>query len=76
MRIFHLIRKEDVSGVSGTGIVAEGVIFQNGKCVLSWKGDKSSVNIYESLDEMMKVHGHEGKTTYKTMADVYIYQAS
>jgi hypothetical protein len=30
MRLFLLIRNEDVSGVSGTGIVAEGVEFSDG----------------------------------------------
>ncbi len=36
MKQFHLVRTEDESGVSGTGYVAEGVIFSNGWCVLRW----------------------------------------
>ena len=36
MRVFALIRDVDVSGVSGTGVVAEGVQFSDGTCVLRW----------------------------------------
>ena len=31
MRLFVLLREEDVTGVSGTGIVAEGVEWQDGR---------------------------------------------
>ena len=34
MKLFQLHRHEDESGVSGTGIVAEGVQFSDGKCAL------------------------------------------
>ena len=36
MHMFYLNRLIDKSGVSGTGVVAEGVVFTNGKCVLTW----------------------------------------
>ena len=36
MRIFSLVRHEDVSGVSGTGRVADGVEFNDGTVVLRW----------------------------------------
>ena len=71
MKIFQLIRKEDVSGVSGTGVVAEGVVFYNGKVVLCWKSDKSAQNHYESIDDVIKIHGHDGKTTYKILCEVF-----
>lgn len=35
MKRFHLVRKEDASGVSGTGHVAEGIMFSDGKVVIS-----------------------------------------
>jgi hypothetical protein len=39
IQTFFLYRWEDVSGVSGTGVVAEGVRFGNGKCaVRKWSG--------------------------------------
>lgn len=62
MKSFHLVRSEDVSGVSGTGVVAEGVVFESGKAVLCWRGDLSSVSVHESIDSLIAIHGHEGRT--------------
>lgn len=65
MKIFHLVRAEDVSGISGTGVVAEGVQFQDGQCVLCWTNHGSnhgSVAVYHNLDTLLLIHGHEGKT--------------
>src|SRR4051812_15630404 len=63
-RRFHLQREADVSGVSGIGIVAEGVTFSTGKTVLNWTvSGKSSVAVYDSLDMMLGIHGHKGRTT-------------
>jgi len=50
MRQFKLVRNVDVSGVSGTGHVAEGVQFGNGKCVLNWLTQYSSVAIYDDIE--------------------------
>lgn len=62
MRRFRLIRDEDASGVSGTGFVAEGVHFANGKVVLAWLTQASSLGVYDSMDDLMRIHGHGGKT--------------
>lgn len=70
MKVFHLVRTEDLSGISGTGVVAEGVEYECGKCVICWRGDHSSVNVYESLEEMLAIHGHEGRTTVKVLSDI------
>lgn len=59
---FWLKRNKDVSGISGTGIVAEGVIFENGKCVMSWLTQYSSVCVYENIQTLEKIHSHEGAT--------------
>lgn len=61
-RNFLLKRIEDESGVSGTGIVAEGIIFSNGKCALSWLTETTSIAVYDSIDDLEKIHGHNGKT--------------
>jgi hypothetical protein len=45
VRLFTLDRKEDVSGTSGIGIVAEGIEFSNGKCALAWLTKFQSVAI-------------------------------
>ena len=62
MRRFLVVRKEDETGISGTGTVAEGVVFWDGTCVIKWTTDTSSLGIYKSHVEMIHLHGHEGKT--------------
>jgi len=62
IRTFHFQRDEDASGVSGTGVVAEGAIFSNTKIVLSWLTVHKSMAIYDSLAEMLAIHGHDGRT--------------
>jgi hypothetical protein len=66
--VFHLVRHEDVSGVSGTGRVAEGVEFTDGPVVIRWFGDNPSTVIWESLDAAMAVHGHDGRTVVERAA--------
>ena len=39
IRRFDLIREEDESGVSGTGVVAVGIEFPNGYVELQWLND-------------------------------------
>lgn len=72
MRRFTLDRAVDVTGVSGTGLVAEGVEFSNGKCVLSWLTGISSVAVYDRMADLEKIHGHGGSTkiTYVDGEDV------
>lgn len=62
MRRFHLQRDADESGVSGTGCVAEGVVFSSGVAVLVWTVIAASVAIYPSVKALERVHGHNGKT--------------
>lgn len=62
MKTFVLNRKEDISGVSGTGVVAEGVEFIGGMCAIHWLGRYSTVEICQSMDDLKAVHGHEGRT--------------
>jgi len=61
-RNFHLVRHEDKSGVSGTGKVAVGVKFPTGKCVMEWLVAGQSMSIYDSIEVLENIHGHEGKT--------------
>jgi len=61
MRTFKLVRDEDVSGISGTGVVARGVEFGNGTTVMQWD-NTGSICIYASVDVLESVHGHEGRT--------------
>lgn len=62
MRLFQLHRDEDSSGVSGTGIVAEGVEFTNRECVIHWLAKHSSMGFYNNIEHVVKIHGHDGRT--------------
>lgn len=63
MRTFELQRDEDVSGVSGTGVVAEGVEFTSGVVVITWFGEHASTVIWPGgIRSVIRIHGHDGKT--------------
>ena len=60
MKPFWLERVEDESGVSGVGRVAEGVVFSSGWCALTWLTEHTSIAFYQSIEEVVAIHGHEG----------------
>ena len=62
MRNFILVREKDVSGRSGTGVVAEGTIFIDGQAVLKWLREPFALGVFTSVEELLSVHGHEGNT--------------
>lgn len=62
IREFYLNRIEDESGISGTGVVARGVILPSGSVVLEWQTFYSSIAIYKSIEAVEQIHGHHGKT--------------
>lgn len=59
---FELHRDTDVSGVSGIGQVAEGVVFNDGSVALRWLGVFHSTAIHESIAAVVSIHGHNGLT--------------
>lgn len=62
MRTFILYRIQDVSGVSGTGVVAEGVEFSDGTCVCRWTTSTPTTQTYNSIQDVEAIHGHDGAT--------------
>ncbi|HYU84632.1 MAG TPA: hypothetical protein VEK80_07480 [Kribbellaceae bacterium] len=62
---FELVRYEDVSGVSGTGTVAEGCRFSDGSVALRWRGPNASTAIWPDIDAVIAVHGHCGATVVR-----------
>lgn len=70
MRTFRLVRDQDVSGISGTGIVAEGVQFSDGTVVLRWvkagtrrpEHVKPTTVVHDDIDSVIGLHGHNGAT--------------
>lgn len=67
-RRFVLQRHTDVTGVSGTGRVAEGVQFTDGTVVIRWAGTRASTVVWASLDDALAVHGHDGATIVEWQA--------
>lgn len=63
MRKFYLLRHEDIHGKSGTGVIAEGVIFDNGMGALTWLSDEPTVTTFvRGIRGVKRLHSHEGKT--------------
>ncbi|MFD4258193.1 hypothetical protein ACFWR9_11320 [Streptomyces sp. NPDC058534] len=60
-RLFTLRRDRDVTGVSGPGDVADGVQWADGNVDLRWR-DRPSTSVWDSLELMLSVHGHDGAT--------------
>lgn len=62
LRRFHLVRKEDETGISGTGLVCEGVQLSDRRVVVSWLTSTPTISIYNDTEDMMHLHGHDGRT--------------
>lgn len=73
MHCFELIRGHDVTGISGTGVVAEGVQFGDGTVVLRWLdhsvteanrtlGVRPTTVLHDSIGSVLALHGHGGAT--------------
>lgn len=74
MRMFEVVRTEDITGISGTGIVAEGVEFSDGTVAMRWKevpedhpnylrGVRATTVIHQNIKSVEALHGHNGATT-------------
>jgi len=72
-RRFELVRIEDYSGVSGTGVVATGVEYPDGAVHLQWRNEGNDDLNTDSngcafkpapdgVEATVEVHGHEGRT--------------
>lgn len=64
-RRFILDRREDATGTSGTGVVAEGVEFSNGQVVIHWLSQLEAINVYANRIVLEKLHGHDGRTAVR-----------
>ena len=70
---FTICRQNDESGVSGTGVVIEGVQYATGQVVLHWltPAPRGSIAIFESLEDFRRVHvsPHPSNKTIITWSD-------
>jgi hypothetical protein len=58
MRRFVMHRAADVSGVSGVGLVLEGVHFSTGVVVVHWltPPPRGSISVFDSMDQFLAIH--------------------
>ena len=59
------MRTEDIGGVSGVGCVADGIVFPDGVSVIRWRTAGGSTAVYESMENLINIHGHDGRTKVK-----------
>lgn len=62
MRRFHLRRLEDETGISGTGLVTDGIEFDDGSVIMKWNTETTSLAMYRSMEDVIIIHGHGGRT--------------
>lgn len=55
-RRFYMERIKDETGVSRTGRVLEGVLWQNGEVTVQWRPPLSTFGFYHSLNEFETIH--------------------
>ena len=71
MKRFHLVRNEDETGISGTGIVTDGIEFSDGSVIMKWNTDTTSLALYASIEDVITIHGHGGKTVVQYVDDEF-----
>ena len=59
---FRLVREVDESGVSGTGHVADGIVWHDGTCTIHWRTAHTSTTVFQTFADVLAIHGHGGKT--------------
>lgn len=73
IRRFKLVRHEDESGTSGTGVVAFGIEYPDGAVHMQWLNDRnddldtSSNGVAfkpapDGIEATEEIHGHDGRT--------------
>lgn len=62
---FDMLRAEDATGTSGTGVVAMGVVFPDGMTVVQWQTHVRSTVLYGSMADALYIHGHGDKTGFR-----------
>ena len=62
LRRFAMVRHSDPSGVSGVGVVAHGVQFDDGQVAVRWVSEVPSTSLWNSVADLLAVHGHRGAT--------------
>ena len=58
IRTFTVCRQHDETGVSGEGVIIEGVVLASGHCIVHWlfPPPRGGIAIFDSLEDFLKVH--------------------
>jgi hypothetical protein len=67
VRVGHILRHEDETGVSGTGVVAEWIEYSDGEVAVHWLSHTPSTNLYRNIKQVEAIHGHGGRTEMVTI---------
>ena len=76
LRRFLLVRTQDDTGISGVGVVAEGIEFSDKTVVLRWlaphiaetqreRGVQPTTVLHDNILSVEALHGHNGATHVK-----------
>jgi len=73
IRAFTVFRRQDESGVSGDGVVIEGVELATGQCIVHWlfPPPRGGIAVFDSMNDFIKVHiaPHPSNKTLITFQD-------
>ena len=64
-RVLRMIRDVDVSGISGTGHVAEVAVFSDGQAAVHWLSEYPTTTPHVSMQSVRHIHGHGGATRFE-----------
>ena len=62
VRVFRLVRDRDITGFSGAGHVADGVVWPDGTVSMRWRGPLRTTVTAVCIDDIQTIHGHDGAT--------------
>jgi len=73
IRTFTIARQSDETGVSGVGVVIEGVVLATGQAIIHWltPAPRGALAIFDSMDDFIKIHirPHPGNASILTWDD-------
>ena len=73
IQTFTVARQADETGVSGEGVVIEGVLLATGQCIAHWLYPRplGSIAVFDSMNDFITVHikPHPGNRTIITYDD-------
>jgi hypothetical protein len=59
-RLFELVRDDNPSGVVGPLVVATGVVFHDGSCVLRWAQPVAMTAFFATFADLKALYGPDG----------------